>query len=412
MATREVSTEPKGLSQKRRLARALRPLAPSTYLLRNAGKTIPLTGVIILAVMLVGTIISLINSIPYSIRTIYDYSREMLGVTPRGDTTQTRVILDEIKKISPVPIDRIMVARVSSGQVQSIVGSWPFLVIGLEQKDFPYYLKRMDSKGVQGRLPTPGEPEVVVSRPVARNLNLRIYDPNGTKKEREHGILQSPLKPEMWSPCYVKIVGILDTDRWVMLNTIEYQRANHFPPIDVGMVFARNYEEQSKLDHWAEKRFKSRRAQILAYHQLEKNTEAMFKTLYRILDVVIGILVLVITFMMGMLINIYQTQRLVEFGLLQAIGYTRNQLLRRVLFESLAVVTVGWVLGLFATYGLLNVAKVVLMDPKAFQLNTLDPIAYRYTVPLPFAILVVAAGTVMVRFRKFDPVAVVERRLV
>ena len=45
-------------------------------------------------------------------------------------------------------------------------------------------------------------------------------------------------------------------------------------------------------------------------------------------------------------------------------------------------------------------------------LDTTDPVAFAYTVPLPFAILVVAVLTVWLRFRNFDPVGVVERRLV
>jgi len=138
----------------------------------------------------------------------------------------------------------------------------------------------------------------------------------------------------------------------------------------------------------------------------------MFATLYQILNVVIGTLVLVITTMMGMLMNIYQSQRLVEFGLLQALGYTKKQLLSRVVIETVFVVVFGWLLGLVAAYGLLNVAKRTLMDPKAFALNVLDPVAYAYSIPLPIAILIVAIATVVLRFRKFDPIGVVERRIV
>src|SRR5687768_3699085 len=108
-------------------AKHLRPLAPSTYLIRNAGKTIPLMGVIMLAVLLVCGIISLINSIPLSIRTIYAYNREFLGVTPRGDPTQTLRIVEEIKKGSPVPVERIMICRGTGAQVNSVVGDWPFV---------------------------------------------------------------------------------------------------------------------------------------------------------------------------------------------------------------------------------------------------------------------------------------------
>jgi putative ABC transport system permease protein/lipoprotein-releasing system permease protein len=52
------------------------------------------------------------------------------------------------------------------------------------------------------------------------------------------------------------------------------------------------------------------------------------------------------------------------------------------------------------------------MDPQAFALDIGDPMAISYTGPVPIAILVIAFGTIWLRFRKFDPVAVVERRIV
>lgn len=354
-----------------------------------------------LAVLLIAGVITMIDSIPYSIRTIYRYSKECLGLSPRGDPTLTAKMVADIEKSSPVPIDRVIICRGSASQVRSIVGKWPFVVLGLEQRDMPYYLARQNSTGIEGRLPAPGKPEAIISQPVATNLRLKI----GSE-------LQGPTQDESYSPKSVRVVGIAKTDRWLMLSSIEYQRANHFPPIDLAMVFARNLDDQNRLDHWAYEHFKGERAQVWAYFQIEKNTDEMFATLYQVLNVVIGTLVLVITFMMGMLMNIYQTQRLVEFGLLQAIGYTKRQLLRRVIWESVAVVFIGWILGLFLAYGLLNVAKRVLMDPNAFAIDTLDRGAYAYSIPIPFAILAVAMGTVFLRFRKFDPVGIVERRLV
>lgn len=377
------------------------PLAPSTYLVRNAGKTIPLTSVIMLAVLLVAGIISMINSIPYSIRTIYLYSKESLGITPRGDPTLTPSLVAEVRDNCPIPIGRLVICRGTSSEVKSIVGKWPFLVLGLAQTDVDFYLQRQGVTHLEGRKPKPGAAEAIISEPVARNLKLKIGD-----------AVQGPEIDGSYSPNKVKVVGIATTDRWLMVGDIEYQRQNHFPPVDVAMVFAKDPERQNELDQWAVKRFKGRRAQLYAYFQIEKNTEEMFATLYQVLNLVISILVLVITFMMGMLMNIYQSQRLVEFGLLQAIGYTKRQLLKRVIIEAIAVVVVGWILGLFLAYGLLNVVKRVLMDPNAFALNTLDRAAYAYTVPIPFAILLVAIATVVYRFRKFDPVGVVERRLV
>lgn len=377
------------------------PLAPKVYLLRNAGKTVPLMAVIVMAVMLVAAIISMINSIPLSIRTIYGYSREFTGVTPRGDAAGTMPLLQEIKQKSPYELGRVIVCRTTGSMIQSIVGKWPFFVIGMGQDDLRYYLELQGSTGIEGRIPAPGEPEALISEPVARNLNLKI----GSE-------LLGPENDDGFSPKIVRIVGIAKTDRWIMLTSIEYLKANHFPPIDLGIVVAKNRSEQPKLDQWAEDHFKGRRAGIVAYSQIEKDTNEMFATLYQILNVVIGTLVIVITFMMGMLINIYQSQRLVEFGLLQALGYTKRAILSRVLTETALVVVLGWIFGLGAAYGLLNVARAVLMDPRAYALDTLDRTAYLYTIPLPFAILITAIFTVTLRFRRFDPIGVVERRIV
>ena len=333
--------------------RVLKPLAASTYLLRNAGKTIPLTTVIILAVTLVTGIIAMIDSIPYSIRVVYRYAKEETGIAPRGDPALLPQIVETVRKQSPVPIERISICRVSSSLVKSIVGKWPFMMLGLGQEDMRYYARRQGMTSLTGRYPAPGAPEAMISRPVAKNLNLHIGS-----------IILKPDDLENYAPEPVKVVGIGETDRWFMVNSIEFQRANYFPPVDDA------------------------------------------------LNVVIGVLALVITFMMGMLMNIYQSQRLVEFGLLQAIGYTKKQLLRRVLMESVSVIMLGWALGLVLTFLLLKLAAAVMLEPRAFALDVFDRQAYAYTIPIPFAILVVATLTVVLRFRKFDPVGVVERRLV
>jgi putative ABC transport system permease protein/lipoprotein-releasing system permease protein len=83
-----------------------------------------------------------------------------------------------------------------------------------------------------------------------------------------------------------------------------------------------------------------------------------------------------------------------------------------VFIETGWVLVAGWLLGVLGAIGLLMAVKVTLMDPNAFALATFDPIAIRYTVPVPIAIAVIGSFTVWARFRRFDPVGVVERRLV
>jgi ABC-type lipoprotein release transport system permease subunit len=382
---------------------ARRPLAVTTYLVRNGGKTMPLIVVIMLAVMLIAGIVAMINSITYSIQTIYSYSANFLAVNPRGDPTQTPKFKAEVMKGSPVPIERVMVCRAAGTQVNSIVGKWPFVIIGMKSDtgDIEFWLKRLGVTEVEGRLPKKGAPEVVVSQPVARNVHLHIGS-----------IVLKPDSQDSYSPYPVKVVGIAHTGKWTMVGDYDYLAENHFPPIDDLLFFAHNRTDQIKLDNWAFNHFKGERVALWAYREINRQTHTMFHTLFQILNVVIALLVVVITFMMGMLINIYLSQRLVEFGLLQALGYTKKQLLKRVLKESAVVVTLGWSMGVGLGYLLLLQVKSTLMDPNAYEIALRDPVAFRYTLPVPLAIMAVAALTVFLRFRNFDPVGVVERRLV
>lgn len=372
-----------------------------TFLARNASKTVPLTLVLILAVLLVFGIVSLINSIPLSIRTIYGAVRFAGFIDPRGDPAE----IDKLKKIaeteSPVPIQPIFPVRVSSIMVRSLVGKWDFVILAMDSPQVPAYLERVGAADLQGRLPRPGQPEMIISDPIARNLGLKLGD-----------IVLSPDNSEAYSPNPVRVVGILPTQEWIMVADREYYRKHHLPPVDVLVIMTRDPAKQAQFDVWAKERFSGLRARVTSYTEIRKQSDESFEVLYKILNVVIGMLVLVVTIMMGMLMNIYQGQRLQEFALLQALGYTKSTLLRRVLQESALVVVLGWLLGVLVSLGILSILKASLFDPRAFSMHLLDARALAYTLPIPIAIFGAAWLTVWLRFRAFDPVGIVDRRIV
>ncbi len=355
--------------------------------------------VIMLAVLLIAGIVSVMNSIPLSVRNVYGYSKHITGATPRGDRSFFPKLKEHFEQ-SPVPIDRTIVARTVIFNVKSIVGPWPFVLHGIGSQDAGYVIEKVGLKLGEGRFPEAGKPEAVISQRVARNLGLSLGD-----------ALLRPDDDKNFSPYEVKIVGILEGREWFAFSSYEYLKENHFPPVDVLMLFAPNQTEQRNLDAWAEESLRSQRAMVYTYPSLERDTTETFRILFKILNVVVGLLVTVITIMMGMLINIYLGQRIVEFGLLQAIGFTQRRLISRAIFEAALVVVFGWVLGVLAAGALLYIIQLVLMEPRGFYLDPTDTLAYAYSIPVPIAIIVAAALTVWWRFRKFDPISVVERRI-
>lgn len=376
------------------------PFKPAVYLKRNSSKTLPLVGVIIAAVMLLAGVVAIIDSIPLSIRTIYNYSRFSLGITMRGDADLTPQVAARIEAESPIAVERIMVCRLSEMQVKSLVGSWPFAVVGMNQEDMAYYVERLGVTSIEGSLPAAGAPEALISEPIARNLDLKVGDE-----------LLGPSKRDAFSPVSVRISGIADTNEWMALIPREHHEQFHFPPVDVLLVTAPTLEEQRQLDAWAIDQLSDSRAKVYSYQLLHEETDQMFAILYRILNVVIGMLVAVITLMMGMLMSIYLSQRSQEFALLQAIGFRRGQIIGRLMWENAIAVSLGWILGAVISVILLSVFKATLMDPRAFAVDIFYWKAYAYTIPIPIAIYLVGYATIYFKLGGFDPISVVERRL-
>lgn len=377
-----------------------RAFGPTLFLSRNLAKTAPMVGVIVLAVLLVAGIVAIMDSIPLSIRTTYGYSKNYLGVSPRGDTELTPRLKEIISEESPVPVGRMMTCRASDMEVKSIVGPWRFVVVGLQREDMRPYIDRLGGGRLRGRLPEPGEPEAVVSEPLTRNLGLQLGS-----------VLIGPDTPESYSPLPVRVVGVVETPVWIAFTSFEYHASVHMPPIDLLIAMSKDPADQAKLDSWTYRRLKSERARVFTFAELESQTEEMFRILYSILNVVIALLVVVITVMMSLLMGIYQSQRANEFGLLQALGFTRDEIVRRCVVEGLLVVAIGWVLGVALAFGFLAAVNAILFHPRAFMLDPFGPRAYLYTLPVPVAIAASAAWGVVRRFRKFDPIGVIERRV-
>lgn len=340
------------------------------------------------------------NSIPLSIETVYGFSRFLTGVTTRGDASEVPSLEDHFEQ-SPITIEKQIRCRTTIFNVKSIVGPWPFVMYGFKGEDVPYVVEKFEMGELRGRLPESGEPEAVITSQIATNLDLKIGD-----------ALLKPDDERNYSPSPVKVVGIFESREWLTFTSYGYLAVNHFPPIDVFLLFAENQQKQRQLDQWTEDSLKGQRAVVFTYPSLQRDTRETFITLFKILNVVVGLLVVVIAIMMAMLVNIYLTQRIVEFGLLQAIGITKRRLMLRAIKEVSLVVVLGWVLGAALVYTLLSVIKVRLMDPRAYALDPLDPMAYAYTLSVPVVILLAAAFAVWYRFKVFDPIAVVERRVI
>ncbi len=377
---------------------ASNPLSAWLFFRRNLSRTAPVALVIVLSAVLIGTVVTIIRSIDLTVLTVYGYNRYFLVAVPRNGN-QVDPLAEQTIRAEPLAreIYRISVCFTN---IHTIFGKFPFVLFGLTQEEMPKVLRLTRMRLVKGRLPREGEAACALSVGIARNRNLKIGD-----------VVLAPNIEDSFAPVPVKLVGLLDGENWFAVISKEFVQKHYFPPIEEIVVAAPTPEQQPELDRRLDRVLDKRQVRLFTYGQLVRELRSSLRNLYLIMNIVITIVVLVIAIMMGMLSNIFFMQRLPEFALLAAMGYTRGMLLWRVVRETALLVTLGWTTGVLLSMGILWALYWWVFEPRGMLLQPMDWQAYRYTIPVPIAVLAFAAMSVGPRLLAMDPVLVIERKV-
>lgn len=355
--------------------------------------------VITLAVVLVASIVSIVDSIDLTVYTLYGYNRYLTGITPRNSLSIDPDVIAAVRKAPD--LGDLYQTHSYVTFVKTIFGKMPLPIFGLNPAGRALVRARCGVRLAAGRLPAEGQPEAVVSDDVARNLGLRVGS-----------IISKPESEDSYAPVPIRLVGLLHGPVWLGLTS--KRLVDTYSPFTYTgyMAFARSARPaaQRRLDNEIERVVDKGRARVWRFSGLVRETQSALSNLYLILGIVIGIVVFAISFVSGLLANIYFTQRLPEIATLSAIGYSRRFLLLRAVAETVIFCTLGWLLGSAATIGLLVGIREVAMTPRGLLLNPVDAAAYLYTLPLPATIVTFAVATIALRLASLDPVSIIERR--
>lgn len=378
----------------------MRPeLSPALYFRRNFLRVLPSACVIVVAVALVASIVTIVRSVDLTVFTLYGYNRYVTGLTPRNALAIPEEELQKIRKLQNLGF--LSPAHSYQTRVRTIFGKMFFPIFGLEPPAQELVMQRCGLRIHTGRMAREGEPEAVLSEEVARNLGVRLGD-----------ILLEPHSEDSYAPVPIRLVGLLRGPVWFGMTSKRLVDKNS-PLTFVGyLAFARTAGpgDRERLDEAIERATDRGRVRVWRFAGLVRETRSSLSNLYLILNLVVGIIVAAITFVCGLLANIYFTQRLPEIAMLTAIGYSRAGLLRRAVGETALLCLFGWLVGVGAAVGLLCTVYAALLAPRGLLLDPVDLRSLLFTLPLPISITLFAVGTIWFRLSHLDPVAIIERR--
>ena len=384
------------------------PLSPLVYFRRNTSRALPMGLVIVLAVFLIAGVTVLANAIDLTVRTIYRYTEYFTYVLPQQRFREVPEAQRLIVQSDP-RVERTMEGAFFLCNIKTVMGRLPFVVLGVPEDDRDYLMQRMETPLIAGRLPAEGMPEAVLSEPMVENKKLKLGD-NVVSPTEVGGMATA-------APVPVKLVGILKGPVWVGFTSRSFctsyfllnPRCTLYTWKDVNQREALNRAMMPVTDK-SKGKLSPNEVQLLSKENLITEVRESLESLYLIMGVVTAAVIFAITLMSGMLANIYFTQRLSEFGVLAAIGYSRPSLIGRVLAETALLNVAGWIVGAASTALLMRFLGESVFRSRGLFLDPFDLDAYAHTIPVPICITLFSVATIAYRLAKLDPVTIIERR--
>jgi ABC-type lipoprotein release transport system permease subunit len=390
-----------------------RPLAPATFYRRHRRRAVLLIsgmGLMILAVVLFIFALAVDADakepfLGYLSRVSMVHSPGYVQSLDPGVAAQVRSH-PAVERVIPVA-PRYSMLKVTIPPFESAEAS-PF---GVYAEDMAYLVELYGLELKEGHLPHPGTNEMVIPEVLAQNRDLEVGDVIGDP-ERPAYPGASPLAAEfVISGIFARPSAPEAGSGWgfVSLEFLESHTTYDLPDVPP-LIVVPKAGQKGVLDDWLEMELAGVDASVLTYRQEASRIQNKAKQDIASMALLQGVIAIVAAIGLAVLNYVYTSQRQSEFGVLHALGYSRSQLVRRVLGETAFTTGAAW--GLSAIVGLIGVLclRFVLFAPLGLTFDLVNLTPWLYTLPIPIAVLAVNAGTTAWTLSKVDAVSIIERR--
>jgi ABC-type antimicrobial peptide transport system permease subunit len=381
----------------------MNPLSSLTYYRRHKRQTVLL--LVLISLMTLG--ISVMVRLPDSFLEHMYYSESYV----------TRVGL--VSAIGPT-LDPGLVSQIRSHpdvaqviQEKGVTAIWPPIagdsrLFGVSEADMQVLLDVFDLRLKEGRLPQPRTNELVLSETMAKGAKVGIGDEiNNASNQDWLAAFPSPLI----------VVGILEDDGTssqpsppVGIVSYEYISSHELftLPWSQGLLVMAKQGREAVVDDFLETTI-TPYADVRTNRQLEERFERVSRNFHLLFGVVDVLVTVAIALVVGMINQIALSRRLAEFGVLHAVGHSKDSLIRRLALEIAITAFLGWLIGLALSWGFFALLNTGFYEPNGTNLSLTNPTPLWFSVPVPLAAIAFVIWHVRHTLDRLDAVAIIER---
>jgi ABC-type antimicrobial peptide transport system permease subunit len=381
-----------------------KPLSSVTFYLRHRRRGVLM--ILSTALMVLGVTfpVFLLSTMMGAIVPSLEYLQHVSVVSPIHSELDPGVV-GQIKS-HPAVARTIPAIRLGMRMILPPGGGTDVQIYGVSEADLPILLALLGLQVQEGRLLRPRSNEIVLSAAIAANRGLHVSDVIGGETDSGDTPVVDNIATEM------VVAGILSPDRpWIGFASYEYLQSHELTSSRSPSLLLIPHEGQKQaLDSWLEASVDSTQTRIVIHDIEEREYKEMIQSLVLTFTLLECMIAAVAAVALATLNHIFFVQRREEFGILNAIGRSRWWLVLRTMRETGSVVGVAWAVGaVLCAIGLLGMQGLV-YAPRGLTVDPFHPTPWLLTLPIPLAVIAASAGTIAHALRKFDPVAIIERR--
>jgi len=388
----------------------MNPLSPFTYRRRHTRQTLLLVGLVTLVTLGIYLMVGMLYPVLEHNAAVVlgPLSHFSLVYAVRGSPLEPTVV----SQIRAHPDVARVIPENGLGlfiQVPSLVATGAFRLLGLSETDMQALLDVCDLRLREGRLLRPRTNEILLSEEIASALGLHIGDQIGRSINDHY----------YWAiPAPLVLVGILEPapsqgpGQRTPLGIVSYEYLDShelYAPRQSGLLVVAREGRKTAVGAFLRSTIRSPRMQVETHKEKAEFLARARRTFDLVLGVVDCLVAVVVALVVGMINQIALTERLPDFGVLHAMGYHKNRLIRRLTLETTAVGGGGWLGGLALSWLVLAWLKTNFYEPRGVGLALTNLAPLWFALPIPLAAIGFVIFSIMRVFARLDAVAIIER---
>lgn len=383
----------------------MNPLSPFTYYLRHKARTLMLMLLIALATIGIFVMVAMLDSVTARANT--EYLTQVSRVDPlAGNDLEPGVVA----RIQAYPdVERVITSSTLVLFSPVLMGWEGTDLLGVSPDDAAYLIGYSGQVIVEGRMFEPRTNEIVLASGVARAMNLHVGDVI-EHDERLYVNVAAPLK----------VVGIIDRDpsspatenppaRFGFISGEYLDGHELYAPLKHSLIVAPRTGLLAQVNGFLESEVDSAATKVQTINAIMKNVAQGRWMLFLIFGVVNVLVAIVVALVVAAINRIALMQRLEELGLLNALGFSKNALTRRVVAETSVSALIGWFLGMILSVAFLAVLRDGVLYARGVDLNIWNLAPFLFVIPIPLAVIISAFQSVRRIFASLDSVEILER---